>query len=277
MQSLDTERPKTMPIRDLWFNYKLEGIEVFFKRAFNVDDGYVKALDHAETEEEHDHAVDVLLAYQDIVFRAVYLELNALVELELTSLAKSILQKRGEKPRRLNRGEARPIIEAEYKISLQELPRFSEVDEVRNISNAYKHDDGFSGEYEEIAPNAGWLFGYRESRYELDWDKAHQSIQAVREFMRALPGERQQFPEERLKPEDEATIQARHAVWERLRKSGALGHILGEPALRADGANEYTTNCQLCGKPYQHEDKEALPLLALLDQCPGGPELRQGR
>src|SRR5215510_5297553 len=123
MQSLDTERPKTTPIRDLWFNYKLEGIEVFFKRAFNVDDGYVKAVDHAETEEEHDHAVDVLLAYQDIVFRAVYLELNALVELELTSLAKSILQKRGEKPRRLNRGEARPIIEAEYKISLQELPR----------------------------------------------------------------------------------------------------------------------------------------------------------
>ncbi len=264
-----------MPIRNLWFNYKLEGIEVFFTRAFNVDDEYVKALDHAETEEEHDHAPDVLLAYQDIVFRAVYWELNALVELELTSLARSILQKRGEKPRPLNRGEARTVIEAEYKISLQELPRFSEVDEVRNISNAYKHDDGFSGEYEEIVPNAGWLFGHRETRYALDWDKAHQSIQAVREFMRALPGDRQQFPETRLESEDEAIIQARHTAWERLRKSGALGHILREPVPTADGVGEYTANCQLCGKPYQLENKEAIPLLALLDQCPGRPELRQ--
>lgn len=157
------------------------------------------------------------------------------------------------------------------------MPRFSEVDEVRNISNAYKHDDGFSGEYEEIAPNAGWLFGYREIRYELDWDKAHQSIQAVREFMRALPGERQQFPEIRLKSEDEATIQARQTAWERLRKSGALGHILDEPLPGADEVGGFTASCQLCGKPFWHKDEEALPLLALLDQCPGRPELRQGQ
>jgi hypothetical protein len=264
---VDTHRDRDTIVFPIVFNY----------RQYIVDDEYVKALDHAESQEEHDHALDVLLAYQDIVFRAVYWELNALVELELTSLAKSILQKKGENPRRLNRGEARPVIEAEYKISLQELPRFSEIDEVRNISNAYKHDDGFAGEHEEIVPNAGLLFGHRETRYELDWDKAHQSIQAVREFMQALPGERQQFPETRLKPEDETTIQARNTVWERLRKSGALGHILGEPVPRADGVVEFTANCQLCGKPYRHEEKEALPLLALLDQCPGSPELRQGR
>lgn len=188
-----------MPIRNLWFNFKLEGLEVFFTRAFNINDQYVQALDHAETEEEHDHALDVLLAYQDIVFRAVYLELNALVELEITILAKSILQRKGEKLRPLNRGESRRVIEAEYNINLKDLPKFGEVDEIRSISNAYKHDDGFSGEYEEIVPNAGGLFGYRETRYELDFDKAQQSIQAVREFMLALPGDRQQFPEARLK------------------------------------------------------------------------------
>jgi len=84
-----------MPIRNLWFNYKLEAIEVFFTRAFNVNDQHVKALDYPDTDEEHDNALDVLLAYQDIVFRAIYLELNALVELEITILAKSILRKRG--------------------------------------------------------------------------------------------------------------------------------------------------------------------------------------
>jgi hypothetical protein len=266
-----------MPIRNLWFNFKLEGIEVLLTRAFNVNDEYVKVLDHAETEEERDHALDVLLAYQDIVFRAVYLELNALVELELTSLARSIQQRRGEKLRPLNRGEARTVIEAAYNISLKELPSFSEVDEIRKISNAYKHHDGFSGEYEEIVPNAGGLFGYRETRYELDCTKAHQSIQAVREFMFALPGDRQQFPETRLKSEDEATIRTRYNAWEYLKKTGLLGHSLGEPVPRTGEVGRYTTSCQHCGKLFRHEDAEVLPLLALLDQCLGRPELRQGR
>lgn len=258
-----------MPIRNLWFDYKLEGIEVFLTRVFNVGDEYIKAFDHAETEEEHDHALDILSAYEDIVFRAVYLELNSLVELELKGLAKSILNKKGEKFSRLDRGKARTVIEAEYNISLKDLPRFSEVAEVLKISNAYKHDDGFSGEYEEIVPNAGPFFGYLETRHKLDWDKAHQSIQAVKEFMRALPGDRQQFPETRVKSEDEATIQARRTAWERLKNSGALGHNLGEPVVVADEVGGYTASCQLCEKRFRHGDEEALHFLALLDRCPG--------
>lgn len=264
-----------MPIRNLWFNYKLEGVEAFFTRAFNVDDEYIKALDHAETEWEHDHALDIVLAYQDIVFRAVYSELNALVELELKSLARSILLKRGSESRLPNRGEMRSIIEKEYDIKLEDLPGFGEVDVVRRVCNAYKHDDGFSGEYEQSVPEGGWLFGYCETRFELDWEKAHRSIQAVREFMAALPGDRQQFPELRYKAEDAATIQLRQNAWENLRMRGALGHTLGTPMPTTDPTGGFEASCQLCGKLFQHENEEVLSMLAVVDQCPGTS--RRGR
>ena len=252
-----------MPIRNLWFNYKLEGIEAFFTRAFSVDYEYIRPLDDPETEWEYDHALDIVWAYQDIVFRAVYSELNALVELELRSLARSILQKRGDrqggKSRSPDRSKASSIIEEEYAIELEDLPGFGEVDAIRKTFNAYKHEDGFSGEYEEIVPEGGWLFGYHETRYALDWEKAHRSIQAVKEFMHALPGDRQEFPEIRYKVEDADTIQTRQNAWENLRKSGALGHILGSPMPMTDQAGGFEASCQLCGKSFQHDDGEVLP------------------
>ncbi|HUW94709.1 MAG TPA: hypothetical protein VMW58_02905 [Anaerolineae bacterium] len=170
-----------------------------------MDDIYTRAVtppeaggdleQYAKTLGGLEHAFGVLLAYQDIVFRGVYMELNALVELELKCLAASIMSARGEEPGPLNRGSARTIIEREYGISLRDLPRHDEIDEIRNMANAYKHDDGFSGTYEEIATSDGTVVAYRESKYKLSWDKASQSIQAVHEFMKALPGERQPFPE----------------------------------------------------------------------------------
>jgi hypothetical protein len=268
-------RTKTMPIKNMWFDYRLDAIETFLAKAFDVDDKYVKALDNPDTEWEHDDAVDVLLGYQDIVFRAVYFELNALIELELKLLVLSI-KNRGSTSRspKASRGLGRKDIEEEiekkYKIRLNDLPGFAEVDSIRDVANAYKHDDGFSGAYEEVFPGCGMLFGYRETRYELNAEKAHQSIQAVRKFMRALPGDRQQLPEDRFKKEDEAAIIARERAWAYLRRSGALGHQLGDPTLMADA--DFTAVCQLCGKVLQHDVQQFLPLLASMDSCPGAAE-----
>jgi hypothetical protein len=193
-----------MPIKNLWLNYKLECLEAFLQRAFEVNDKYTKTVtppesdaelgQYAKTLGELDHAFAILLGYQDIVFRAVHLELNALVELELKYLARSVMSTRGEEPPRLNRGNARTIIEREYGIRFEDLPRFDEVDEILDIANAYKHDDGFRGTYEEIAAGDGSVFAYRETRYKLTRDKAYQSIQAVKEFMSVLPGDRQPYP-----------------------------------------------------------------------------------
>ena len=119
-----------MPIKNLLYDYKMQCIEVFLSRAFNVTDQYTHALEEAETEVELDHAFDILLGYEKIVFKAVYSELNALVELELKILAKSILDSKGEEPRKLTRGKACKIIEQDYGIRLKNLSRYDEVDEI---------------------------------------------------------------------------------------------------------------------------------------------------
>jgi len=80
---------------------------------------------------------------------------------------------------------------------VKDLPRYDEIDEILTIANAYKHDDGFSGTYEETTTDNGTVLVSRELRYDLSCDKANQSIQAVHEFLEALPGQRQPFPETR--------------------------------------------------------------------------------
>jgi hypothetical protein len=205
-----------MPIKNLWLNMKLECLGTFLDRAFKVDDYYARAvtppesggdLEHyAKTLGELENAFGILLAYQDIVFRAVYWELNALVELELKYLVGSIMSARGEQPGPFKWRCARSMIEREYGISLEDLPGFDEIKEIRKIANAYKHDDGFSGSYEEITTGAGTVVARRETRHKLSRDKAYQSIEAVHEFMKALPGERQPFPETRSIVEDGTRI-----------------------------------------------------------------------
>ena len=73
-----------MPIKNLWLYYKLECLEAFLQRAFEVNDKYTKTVTPPESDAElgqytktlgelH-HAFGILLGYQDIVFRAVHLE-----------------------------------------------------------------------------------------------------------------------------------------------------------------------------------------------------------
>lgn len=182
-----------MPIKQ--FPFRLASIRIFLDRAFKVDDEYLRAFGKEYTDKEwdavgevkHDYAVDVLLAYQDIVTRAALGELNSLVEYELKWIARSVLEKRESVPMsessRISRGRARRLIESEYGISLNELPGFSEVDEVRKIVNAFKHDDGYSGEY------VPFFLGFKEKKFKLDPDQAMKYLEAVREFLVALPGE----------------------------------------------------------------------------------------
>jgi hypothetical protein len=196
-----------MPIKNLWLNTKLQCLETFLDRAFKVDDYYTRAVTPPESGGDPEHyantlgelecAFGVLIEYQNIVFRALYLELNALVELELEYLARSTLSARGEKPGRLDRRKLHAIIEHEWGVSLTDLPSYDEVDRIRKIANAYKHDDGFSGTCEAAVTDEGTVLVYQELRYKLSRDSANRSIRAVREFLQALPGERQPFSEVR--------------------------------------------------------------------------------
>jgi len=185
----------------------MECIEKFLLRAFMVNDKYSIAqqdplkLSDSQLEEypktfpELEQAIDITIGYQDIVFRAVYLELNALVELELRRLAKSILINQGKKLIKLNRKKACCIIESEYEIKMKSLPCFEEVDEIRKIANAYKHSDGFKSDTNELLNKTTLKLGHQKKRYELSFDKAKNCIKAVKEYMKALPGERQDMYE----------------------------------------------------------------------------------
>lgn len=184
-----------MPIRNMWFNFKLECIEVFLARAFEVNDEYVKTFDRGLTEDPdfnemaaYDNAGDILLGYYQIVVRAALSELNALVELEFKNLAEAIVRERpdlyhGKRP--IDRGRARSLVERHYGLRLEDLPGYVRVDELRRIVNAYKHDDG-------LRPSGEVPFwrDYFEQRYELDEAEALQYLKAVREFLLSLPGER---------------------------------------------------------------------------------------
>ena len=259
-----------MPIPNLWFNFQIEAIELFLTRVFNVEDEYTSAFLNPESEIEYEHAGDVLMAYQEIVFRAVYFELNALIESELLNRARQIIESIGGKASKVyGRKEAGKTIEQHHGIKLADLPSYSDIEQIRKIANAYKHADGYSGEYEEFVPNAGFLFGYKEIKYKLDWESAHKSIQAVQEFVRALPGESQIMP--RLKEEDAATLLKRKQAWDALKQTGALGHDFGEPVHVNDERGGFSATCQLCGESFWHEDPDALRTFAVIYPCPGMP------
>jgi DNA-directed RNA polymerase subunit H (RpoH/RPB5) len=183
-----------MPIKH--FAVQLGVIRMFLDRALSVYGEYVRVLDKEYTEEEwdeygeaeYDEATDILLFYQEIVTRAALYELNALVEHELRCMAESIERKHSgeveQENKRLNRGEARRIIEKEYGIKLQDLPRSQDVDEIRKIVNAYKHEDGYGSEYD-----GSDLIVEVQKRYELDPDEIPKYVDSVGEFLNALPGE----------------------------------------------------------------------------------------
>jgi hypothetical protein len=189
-----------VPIYNLTFNYKLECIRAFLSRAFDVDDNYMRMIEGQDRDDSYrysfgdvEHAGDILIGYYDIVVRAALYELNALVELEITSLAGSIVRGREARAKRLNFHRARAIVESHYGIRMTDLPRFAEVDELRRIVNAYKHDDGFSSAKTHVFGNI-----FKQERHSLQWERAISALDAVREFLLALPGHRQMNPETRI-------------------------------------------------------------------------------
>ncbi|TAD73948.1 MAG: hypothetical protein EA001_16175 [Oscillatoriales cyanobacterium] len=181
------------------FSARLSAISMFIDRAFTVDDANLSTVNRTYTPEEwncfgaaeHDRAAGVLIDYEGIVIRAALSELNALVEYELKWVAKSIYQQRYGSHRtsksKLSRkkiNEIHQIIEQEFQIQLKDLPGFAEITNMRRVINAYKHDDGYSGQYEPFLTVA------IEKKYELDLQMVKQYIEAVRSFLTALPGER---------------------------------------------------------------------------------------
>lgn len=196
-------------------NSKLDGVELFVKRALAVEDKYTQIvngeyefhgdpndpssienndiddIDALDAEDvaflEYDEANDILRFYEEIVLRVALNEINSIVEYELKSIASTAKSKQLGKPVGdcwiNNRGEARNLIEEVYKIQFETLSGFANVDWVREIINAYKHDDGYSKEYEPFVGH--WI--EKQKKYELNFDDILDYVHNAKEFLLALP------------------------------------------------------------------------------------------
>jgi hypothetical protein len=68
---------------------------------------------------------------------------------------------------------------------LGDLPKSTEVDELRQVVNAFKHRDGLTGEFKEL-PGGIEL----EQKHKLDLEQAFRYLAAVTDFLLSLPGQR---------------------------------------------------------------------------------------
>ncbi|MBI5965317.1 MAG: hypothetical protein HY863_17715 [Chloroflexi bacterium] len=214
-------------ISNRWFVIdKLNSVRVFVERALSVYDDYNRIVngeyefsydsetdivdlegndpDALEPEDvlfgEYERANDMLLNYQEIVVRAALNELNSTVEYELKLVASFTLSKQTGKPLskswQKDRDGAVKVIENSYALKLLNLPGYAEVEKVRNIINAYKHDDGYSRKDYEMIYDDGENFAEIQKRYKLDVDDVLRCIDSAKDFVQALPGVNLQLGED---------------------------------------------------------------------------------
>jgi len=108
-----------------------------------------------------------------------------------SDLFRSFLTSQNNKPKRIYIKKACNIIEREFGINIKDLPNFENIDEIRKIANSYKHDDGFINSSDRLSKGKNISLDYQKQRYKLSYESVKKSIHKVKEFMKALPGERQ--------------------------------------------------------------------------------------
>jgi len=205
-----------------WFvNHALDNVELFVNRALSVDDKYVRIanrdpeffaelqkdfesfkpedLEGYESEVieledilfgEYERAVDALLDYQEVVVRAALNEINSIIEYELKLLASFALSEQSGKPLAKcwinDRKKACKEINKIYGVEIENFFGYSQVERVRKIINAYKHDDGYSNEdYEPF-----FVSYFKQKKYELNPNEISEYVDAAKKFLTALPGKK---------------------------------------------------------------------------------------
>jgi hypothetical protein len=145
------------------------------------------------------NALFVPMQQEKIAIKAVFCEINALVEWELQGLAssayhnsnrytktpKSLLDVPIDQISRIKFiwdlpfGEICRLIEEHYKIKLCEIQGFNEMQSIRNTVNAFKHRKGFK----EFRKYPDVKFG---EQFEPNREEAYKAINAARTFLIAL-------------------------------------------------------------------------------------------
>lgn len=175
---------------------ELEVIENFLDENFELVDVELSSICKRDEAGEFPHPDDlsnalfVPIEREAIVIRAVFHEINALIEWELHNLALEPFSKsaRHAKARKANRiklvhdlsiGEVRQLVEEHYKIELSHLPGAIEIESIRKTVNAFKHRKGFKDPHRDSCSKI-------PERFEPDKDEAYKVIKGARDFLRAL-------------------------------------------------------------------------------------------
>ncbi len=188
----------------LLLNLKLDTLRSFLERVGkSVDQDYLdvsKRKDAGEFEDndELSNALYDPMQAEKIAIRAVYYELNALIESELQHLAVDIANKDKDVSQEVSRlvcciksgrklvwdlkiSDLQRIIESHYKVQLDDLRGSKKAKKIRQIVNAYKHREGVQDPRKDkkgIRAFPQW--------YKLERKQAFQAINSVGDFFRAL-------------------------------------------------------------------------------------------
>jgi hypothetical protein len=134
--------------------------------------------------EDEDNALFFPIAWEEIASRAIFSELNALVEWELQILSsepffeenpiafgkKSVILSGQKVSTAIN------LIEKHYKIDIRQIDHYNSIQTIRNKTNSFKHRKGFK---HPIKDNCKSI----PEKNEVNYEEALQSINSVRVFL----------------------------------------------------------------------------------------------
>jgi hypothetical protein len=178
----------------LSINIELSAIKAFLDKSLESVDSEMKAIfkreDAGEFTDEYDFENEVFFPMQreEITIKAVFNEINALVEWELAALAPNNVTdypKSSKQPKKiktifdLKYSELCKRIEDYYKITIADMPGFTEMQLVRETINAFKHRKGFK--YPRQYPDSNLTDKFHPTR-----EDAYEAIDKASTFLRAL-------------------------------------------------------------------------------------------
>jgi len=184
---------------------ELQAIRNFLNKTLDAVDTEAAAICRQEESHEScglDDLANTLfdtMEREAIAIRAVFYEINALVEWELGNLALEAYRdsaRHAKTPKFLGDvpvdqasrvkfvydlpiGEIHWLIEQYYEVKLSNLPGFAEVQRVRQAVNAFKHRKGFKDFRKDLGSKP-------LERFELTRENAYEAIDGARSFLRAL-------------------------------------------------------------------------------------------
>jgi hypothetical protein len=174
--------------------WKINFLKISINRALSIDDEYTRTRtgdcsvegwdeDGDFADAKYEEALDILYFYQEFICKAALGELNSIIEYELKLVATHIYTKNNPKKKgRVNsREKAVKIIQSDG-LNLEKLPGCSGVEKIRKTINAFKHEDGYSGEYSDFAGHYVQL----GKKHELQPEQIIDFLELVEQFLLSL-------------------------------------------------------------------------------------------